>query len=84
VDHKVMDEAAIEPEMEEEMVENEVKSDSEDSKADESTPKKRNLKDGRLSVFEDYLKKRKGGKEPGTDEPPKNGDPNDKPKPTNN
>ena len=79
VDRKVMDEAAIEPEAEEETVENEAKSD-----ADESTPKKRNLKDGRLSVFEEYLKKRKAGKNPGSDEAPKNGDPNDKPKPTNN
>jgi len=84
VDRKVMDEAAIEPEAEEESVENEVKSDVEESKADESTPKKRNLKDGRLSVFEEYLKKRKAGKDTGTDEAPKKSDPNDKPKPTNN
>ena len=83
-DRKVMDEAAIEPEAEEESVENEVKSDAEESKADESTPKKRNHKDGRLSVFEEYLKKRKTGKDPGTDEAPKKSDPNDKPKPTNN
>jgi len=85
VDRKVMDEAAIEPETEEESQENEVKSDIDESKADESTPKMRSLKDGRLSVFEDYLKKRKSGKEPGSDEEePKKSDPNDKPKPTNN
>jgi bifunctional DNase/RNase len=84
VDRKVMDEAAIEPEAEEEPVENEVKSDVEESKADEASPKKRNLKDGRLSVFEEYLKKRKSGKEPGKDEGPKKNDPNDQPKPTNN
>jgi bifunctional DNase/RNase len=84
VDRKVMDEAAIEPEEEEESVENEAKSDVEESKTDDSTPKKRNLKDGRLSVFDEYLKKRKAGKEPGTDEAPKKSDPNDKPKPTNN
>jgi bifunctional DNase/RNase len=84
VDRKVMDEAAIEPEAEEEPVENEVKSDVEESKADEASPKKRNLKDGRLSVFEEYLKKRKSGIEPGKDEGPKKNDPNDQPKPTNN
>jgi bifunctional DNase/RNase len=86
VDRKVMDEAAIEPEEEEESTEAENGTNPAvgESKADESTPKKRNLKDGRLSVFEDYLKKRKTGKGPGTDETPKKDIPDDKPKPTNN
>jgi len=84
VDRKVMDEAAIEPEAEAESEENKVKSDTDKGQVDESTPKLRNLKDVRLSVFEDYLKKRKTGKEPGTDEGPKKDDPNDQPKPKNN
>ena len=83
-DRKVMDEAAIEPEAEEELAENEDKSNTEENKTDESPPKKRNLKDGRLSVFEEYLKKRKTGKDSGADEAPKKSDPNDTPKPTNN
>ena len=84
VDRKVMDEAAIEPEAEEESEDNEAKSDADENKADEATLKKRNIKDGRLSVFEEYLKKPKAGKDPGADEAPKNSDPNNKPKPTNN
>jgi bifunctional DNase/RNase len=85
VDSQVMDEAAIEPETEEEeSTENEETAGSEEKKADEGTPRKRNPNDGRLSVFEDYLKKRNVGKEPGEDEKSKKDDPDDKPKPSNN
>jgi len=84
VDRKVMDEAAIEPEEEEEAAEDETVTNAEESKAGEETPKKRNLKDGRLSVFEDYLKKRNANKGSGSDETPKNDLPDDKPKPINN
>jgi uncharacterized protein len=85
VDSKVMDEAAIEPETEEEeSTENETSADLEEKKADEGSPKKRNANDGRLSVFEDYLKKRNVGKEPGEDEKPQKDNPDEKPKPSNN
>jgi uncharacterized protein len=85
VESKVMDEAAIEPETEEEeSTENETSIDLEEKKTDEGIPKKRNANDGRLSVFEDYLKKRNVGKEPGEDEKPQKDSPDDKPKPSNN
>jgi uncharacterized protein len=85
VDRKVMDEAAIEPETEEEeSTENETAADTEEKKADEGTPKKRNPSDGRLSVFEDYLRKRNVGKEPGEDDTPQKDNPNDKPRPSKN
>jgi bifunctional DNase/RNase len=85
VDTKVMDEAAIEPDTEEEeSTENEAAADTEVKKANEGTPKKRSSNDGRLSVFEDYLKKRNVGKEPGEDEKPQKDNPDDKPRPSNN
>jgi bifunctional DNase/RNase len=82
---QVMDEAAIEPETEEEeSTENEPSADLEEKKAGEGTPKKRNSNDGRLSVFEDYLKKRNVGKKPGEDEKPQKDNPDEKPRPSNN
>ena len=75
VDSKVMDEAAIEPETEEESAENVTPADLEEKKADEGIPKKRNANDGRLSVFEEYLKNRNVGKEPGEDEKPQKDSP---------
>jgi bifunctional DNase/RNase len=84
VDSKVMDEAAIEPDSEEESKEDEATVDLEERKTNEGTPKKRNPNDGRLSVFEEYLKKRNVGKDPGADETPRKDNPDDKPKPSNN
>jgi bifunctional DNase/RNase len=84
VDSQVMDEAAIEPETEEESIENETSADLEEKKEGEDAPKKRSPNDGRLSVFDDYLKKRNVGKKPDEDEKPPKDDPDDKLKPSNN
>ena len=64
-----MEEAGIEPE--EEIDDDEAAAENKEKNVNETTPEeKRNIKDKRLSVFEDYLKKRNIGKSDRGDNPP--------------
>jgi bifunctional DNase/RNase len=69
VERKVMEEAAIEPE--EEITDDESPAENKEKNINETAPEeKRITKDKRLSVFEEYLKKRNIGKSDREDNPP--------------
>jgi bifunctional DNase/RNase len=69
VERKVMEEAAIEPE--EEITDDESPTENKEKNINETAPEeKRITKDKRLSVFEEYLKKRNIGKSDREDNPP--------------
>jgi uncharacterized protein len=80
VERKVMEEAAIEPEVE--IDDDEPAAENKEKNVNETTPEeKRNMKDKRLSVFEEYLKKRNIGKSDREDNPPPENLPDDPSKP---
>jgi uncharacterized protein len=83
VERKVMDEAAIEPE--EETGEEDTETDKEQGRQSiSSSEEKRILKDQRLSVFDEYLKKKHIGKSDRSEKPPSTDRPDEPPKPTSN